>query len=71
MSNEEAQQKWEKISEKITEKISKYAEFIDAMKTDELVHFMDACNTAYWLSINARTFEKKIDLQLSRFIDYD
>jgi hypothetical protein len=60
------QRSWELLAEKVRQKLMEQAEMIPAMKPDELKCFMDSIREAYWIDHYATTFDKRVDIELSK-----
>jgi hypothetical protein len=61
-----AQDEWESIAESVREQFRKQIPLMAAMKPEELSAFLEALRKARWLEEDARTFDKDVELKLSK-----
>ncbi len=65
------QDAWQDIARGVREGIRQKGTMIPAMTPAELKDFMEAAGGAYWLSVNAASFDKKVELEQARIVAAD
>jgi hypothetical protein len=54
------QQAWQEAATKLREKLVGMIDFAEAMKPEELVSLANALQTAYWVDVNAESFDQQV-----------
>lgn len=60
------QRSWEALADKVRRKLSEQAEYIPAMKPEEVKSLIEAMREAYWIDQYAATFDKRVEVEMSR-----
>ncbi len=65
------QDAWLEIARGIREGIRQRSAYIPAMTPDEIKALVEAAADAYWLTVNAATLDKRVELEHSRITAAD